>query len=309
LVRVRESARTGVATIMPVATTSSIPADWLAEGDALGYGAVVSDDGWIAVEASVLKNARDIEKEIAVWINGTSYSVTNVARDVLTSVVMLQTTARNVSAIGFATTNDIRAGEMLFAVQGQDDVVPLSVSATDDALFSLPERAEVFATTWTLHMSPAAVSTPLLNGGGELVGFVAANDTHGLPLHHAIEAIRDVLRSGETTYPALGAYVVDLADAYNISPELKQNLRAGALVIGADATTRATVRGGPAAQAGIAANDILLAVDGESITESVTLAEILTAYDPGDTARFTLLRAGQTITLSVTLGDYVNLVY
>ena len=309
LSRVRDSARTSVATLLPISDDETSPANWLSTDDALGYGVVVSDDGWVLVDASALQDVRDPVEDIEVWIGGKAYAITSVFRDVLTSAVMLNTDATGVSAVGFATANNVRAGEMMFAVDGNDGVLPTAVVVPDATFSALPEKAEVFATEWILDGAAVALSMPLMNGAGELTGLVQAGEVSALPLHHAMNALRDVLRSGTTAYPALGAYVLDLSHAYNISSDLKQNLRAGALVIAPNATTRVTVRGGAAAQAGIAANDIILAVDGESVTEAVTLAEILIAYDPGDIARFTILRAGQTITLSVTLSDYVNLVY
>ncbi len=306
LSRVRESARGTVATITPVSVESTSPAEWLTDEDILGYGAVVSNDGWVVVDASVLPSDADA---VQVWIEGKMYSVLTVVRDISTTAVLLHTNATGVSALGFASGNDVRSGEMVFAVDGRGGVRATSVLQSDDAIAVLPERAEVFGTQWLLQDAAIDLSMPLMNGAGEFVGLSRAKSAFGLPLHHVLDAVREVLRTGSATYPGVGMYVVDLARSFDVPVELRQGLRAGALVLAPSASARATVRGGAADGAGILERDIILAIDGESITESTTFAEVLAAYDPGDVARFTVFRAGETITVSVTLGEYQELVY
>ena len=309
LSRVRESARTGVAAVMPVSTDSFAAKSWLDDASVLGFGAIVSDDGWVAVDASVLDGVKNSLKDIEVWMNGKRYAVQTVVRDSQTSVAMLHTSATGVSPLGFASTNGRHSGEMMFAVDALGGVLPTAVAQSDEEILSGAQHAETFTTDWELSDASMVLSSPLLNAAGELAGFVRAGDAHALPLHQALHAIRSVVKTGSDAASAFGAYSIDLAHAYNIDADLRQNLRAGALIFSPDASIHATVRGGPAAEAGFASKDIILAVDGESITETTSLAEILALYDPGDVARCTVLRAGQTMTISVTLGDASVLVY
>ncbi len=309
LSRVRESARTGVAVIMPVSLDSAVSQEWLNAASVLGYGAIVSDNGWIAVDASAIEGIKNPGKEIEVWVNGKRYAVSAMVKDTRTSVVMLHTNALGISPLGFAATDGVRSGEMMFALDALDGVLPTAVKQADAETLSGAQYAETFTTEWALSSSSFAVSAPLLNAGGELAGFVRKGSANVLPLHHALSAIRSIVKTGTDVLPMFGAYSFDLARSYNIDPELKQNLRTGALIFAPNAVTHATVRGGPAAAAGFASKDIILAIDGESITDSTSLAEILSLYSPGDVARCTVFRGGQTLTISVTLGDAATLVY
>lgn len=309
LSRVRENARTGVAVIMPASTESFASKSWLNDSSALGYGAIVSDDGWIALDASVLTDVENPLKDIDVWVNRKRYTVQTIVRDSQTGVVMIHTSATGVAPLGFASTHGAHSGEMMFAVDALGGVFPTVVAQSDEEILFGAQRAEVFTTDWSLSDAPTSLSSPLLNSAGELAGFVQAGEVHVVPLHQAFYAIRSIVRTGSDTVPALGAYTIDLAHTYNVDAELRQNLRAGALIFSPDASIHATVRGGPAAEAGFASKDIILAVDGESITETMSLAEILTLYEPGDVARCTVLRAGQTMTIPVTLGDASTLIY
>jgi 2-alkenal reductase len=61
--------------------------------------------------------------------------------------------------------------------------------------------------------------------------------------------------------------------------------------------------GSPAEDAGLAVDDIILAIDGRQISAQEGLPLILFDYQPGDTATFTVLRNGREIDLDLTFGD------
>ncbi len=59
----------------------------------------------------------------------------------------------------------------------------------------------------------------------------------------------------------------------------------------------------PAAEAGLLEGDVITSVNGEAITQEITLRDRLTAYEPGDTVTLDVLRDGETVQLTVTLGE------
>ena len=54
---------------------------------------------------------------------------------------------------------------------------------------------------------------------------------------------------------------------------------------------------------------MILSVDGDLITAIRPLAELLATYDVGDTARLSVYRGGEMITLSVILEDQNKVLY
>ncbi len=60
---------------------------------------------------------------------------------------------------------------------------------------------------------------------------------------------------------------------------------------------------GPAAAAGLRTDDVVLSIDGQSVTGSEDLGRIVQADEPGSTLRFELLRDGAVVDTSVTLGS------
>ena len=307
LTRVQERSRASVATLLPKTVDGTSPTGWVAASEALGYGAIVSDDGWVAFDASAFDGVRNPETETDVWIAQTRYAITSIIRDEATSLVLVRVDAKNVVSMDFAVTDTVQSGMMMFAVDGSSVTVDPVVEA--DAVTEtgvLP--AETFTTDWQLTQA-VSLSMPMMNAAGNLAGFARANVASALPLHHVLREVRDTVKSGSSQAAVLGAYTVDLAQTFGIDDAERQKTQAGALVVAPNAVTRAVVAKGPAANAGLALGDIILAVDGETITDKTTLAEVLSTYSPGSTARLTIYRGGETMTIAVTLGDASSVLY
>ncbi len=60
----------------------------------------------------------------------------------------------------------------------------------------------------------------------------------------------------------------------------------------------------PAAEAGLARGDILLAIDGDRVNTAAELRKVILMQDPGDTLELTVKRGEEELTLSVTLADH-----
>lgn len=63
------------------------------------------------------------------------------------------------------------------------------------------------------------------------------------------------------------------------------------------------IEGSPAAEAGFQVGDVITAVNGEALNAEITLRDRLSAYEPGDTLSFTVLRGGETLEIEVRLPD------
>lgn len=58
----------------------------------------------------------------------------------------------------------------------------------------------------------------------------------------------------------------------------------------------------PAERAGLRVGDLITAVDGESLTDELTLGDVIQRYDPGDEVDLLVQRDGRERTITVTLG-------
>lgn len=73
------------------------------------------------------------------------------------------------------------------------------------------------------------------------------------------------------------------------------------LAVNTGAIIRNVMPNSPAAKAGLKEGDIIQAVDGQTLTASPSLRDLIHQHQPGDTLSLTVWRAGQTATYPVTL--------
>ncbi|MBC7238176.1 MAG: PDZ domain-containing protein [Chloroflexi bacterium] len=64
------------------------------------------------------------------------------------------------------------------------------------------------------------------------------------------------------------------------------------------------VEDSPAERAGIRVGDIILAVDGQNLSEELSLTEAIAEHDPGDRIELTIFRQGRERTVEVRLGRH-----
>lgn len=92
----------------------------------------------------------------------------------------------------------------------------------------------------------------------------------------------------------LGVQFVTLDE--QVAQERDVTLTDGALVT-------EVIEGSPAAEAGLQADDVITAVNGEPVDAERTLRDRLVAYEPGDTISLAVSRGDETLTIDVTLGQ------
>jgi S1-C subfamily serine protease len=303
---VRDAQARTLALIAPETIDSMAASGWIGAGDEVGLGVVVSANGWILTTAEELAEFSNPARDAEVWIRGTRYPIQEVVADTLSEYVLLRLQdANNLSTSAFGASEDSRSGDMVFVLSDASGFVATTLQNSEWPVLEEPQTAEGFVTAWQL--ANTAATGPVLSTNGDLLAF-AGTDGQALPLHYGSAFVQEVLRSGVTAHAAVGAYVVDLSHVYNLHPDLRQGFSTGALVL-APSGGVAVPTGTPAAAAGLEVRDIITAVDGEALTAHTSLSEILTTYDPGQTARLSVVRDGGPLEVPVVLGDAEALVY
>ena len=139
---------------------------------------------------------------------------------------------------------------------------------------------------------------PLLNMQGQVVGINSAGDDNAQNIGFAIaidaakDAIDHAIASPLAPTGYLGIQTADLTPA--MAQQLGTTTQSGAYVID-------TTKDGPADKAGMKSGDVIVSVDGTTVSNATDLGSILDGLQPGTTVPVVVDRHGQQVTLNVTL--------
>lgn len=307
----------------PVAQSDSAPADtpdWArkylqrvpqaADGDATqnddvavstGSGFVLWPDGYVLTDQHVVEASDHIMVSLS---DGRELTAKVVGVDRRTDIALLKVNADHLPAVRIADDRRLAVGQWVLAIGSPfgftDSATAGIISALDRNLSA--EQYVPFIQT-DVAINPGNSGGPLFNMQGEVVGVNSQiySQTGGfmgvafaVPAAVALRVARQLRDTGKVARGWMGVTVQTLTLPLAESFGLK--VPRGALVTG-------VTRGGPAAQAGIRAGDVLLSFDGNALKTSRSLPPLVGEADPGRTVRLEVLRGGHTVEVSVQLGS------
>jgi S1-C subfamily serine protease len=249
-------------------------------GAAAGTGMVLSADGDVLTNNHVVAGATSIR--VTVVSTGAAYPATVVGTDPTDDVALLHLTGASGLAtarlgaspatVGEAVTAVGNAGGTgtLTAVRGSVVALDQSITATD-ASGGNPEQLHGLIET-NAAVEPGDSGGPLYGDDGAIVGMDTAASSGG----------------------AVQAYAVPITTAEQIASRIEQGVTSSTIQHGypaflgvsvGDGTGGVTVlgvlSGGPAAQAGVTAGDVITAVGGRSVGSAADLSAALASHSPG----------------------------
>lgn len=263
-------------------------------------GFVIGADGLILTSAHVVSGVDEVQ---ALLADGRRLPARIVGLDADTDVALLRIDATGLAVAAIGDSATLAPGDPVFAIGspfGFHGSVTAGIVSARDRL--VPGAGRIALIQTDVATNPGSSGGPLLNLRGEVVGInsVIYSGSGGymgvsfaVPINLAMKIAAQLGRDGKVVRPHLGVETQDitpaLAQAFKLLPRAT-----GALVLRVEA-------GSAAAAAGLAAGDILLAVDG---TELAGVADLLARIDerlPGTRSQLRLWRRGAALTLPVTL--------
>jgi S1-C subfamily serine protease len=303
---VRAVAAKSIVTIMRTSLDSRFASSWQNSNTALGYGVVVSADGWVLLRGEVVASQKNVLRNVDLWIEGVRYTPTQLIADDLTDAMLIKIEANNLTPVAFAASEELSAGAAVIGAIGEHAILATTIDNTRLSNGLSVAEAEHFAYDWQIA-STVLPSLPIFNYRGELVAL--GGEVTAIPLHYLASFVKNVMRSGTTNHAGLGAFVVDIEGVLNLDEQLRQGQSHGALLAVPPNGAAAVLASGPAGLAGLVTGDIITEIDGIQVDHEHTLAELLRLYAPGETAGFTVMHAGTSKTVMITFVDEQDLLY
>ena len=270
-----------------------------------GSGVILTEDGYIATCAHVVDGA----KSITVTLNDdVSYPAEIVGTDARNDVAIIHIDADGLVPATLGDSDMLTVGEDVIAIG--NPLGELRGTATGGIVSAVRRSVNVEGSQMELIQTDAAISPGnsgggLFNSSGKLIGIVNAkvssSSAEGLgfaiPVNSVVNEINDLLHYGYVTGRAyLGVWT--------------QNVSLGGYGYYSYGGTRCVqiteVQAGSAAdEAGLRAGDLILAVDGRTISTNDDLSDAIASYNAGEEAVLTVRRDGSRIECTVVFGEYV----
>ena len=273
------------------------------EVHSLGSGFVVSSDGHIVTNAHVIKDA----SEIVVQFNDRRQLKAEVlGKDMATDLALLKVDAEDLPTVTWSNGSDLRVGEWVLAMGApfgfENSATAGIVSAKGR---SIPGKAGGYVPflQTDVAINPGSSGGPLFNTDGEVVGVNAQiysrsggymGLSFAIPAEVAQDVVAQIKEDGDVRHGYLGVSVQDVNR--ELADSLGLDTPRGGLI-------NRIMPGSAAAEAGLKTGDVILAVDGESVSTAGDIPPKLGAHEPGEEVTLTLLRDGEEIEQTVTLGS------
>ncbi|MEO0484612.1 MAG: Do family serine endopeptidase [Pseudomonadota bacterium] len=275
------------------------PGDRPRRSSALGSGFVISEDGYIVTNNHVIENADEITIE---FFSGDELVAELIGTDPNTDIALLKVDADvPLPFVPFGDSDTARVGDWVIAMGN-----PLGQGFSVSAGIVSARNRELSGTYDDYIQTDAAINRgnsggPLFNLDGEVIGVNTAilspnGGSIGIGFSMASNVVVNVVDQlqefGETRRGWLGVRIQD------VTPDLAEAIglenAAGAAVT--------DVPEGPAREAGMEVNDIIIRFDGVEIEDTGELVRIVGNSPVGKEVPVIVLRNGRTETLTVVLG-------
>jgi serine protease Do len=269
----------------------------------LGSGVIVDPRGYILTNNHVIAGANSIK----VFLPDKQELIAHlVGADPKTDIAVLKVDTSNLPALPLGNSSSVEVGDVVFAIGdpfGLGQTVTMGiVSATGRGNLGIEDYEDFIQTDAAIN--PGNSGGALIDAHGELIGIntaILSNGVEGnqgvgfaVPINMARQVMDQIIAHGKVVRGWLGVVIQpvspEMAQAFGL-PEAK-----GALVGDVMADS-------PAAHAGLAKGDVIVALNGQPVIESRSLQLKIAQLAPGTKIQLEILRDGKTRTIDATLGS------
>lgn len=276
-------------------------------GESLGSGVIIDASGYILTNNHVVSGARQIQVTLA---DGRIFPAQIVGTDPTTdlAVILLENPPSDLAVADLGDSSSLKVGQEVVAVGNplglSSTVTTGIVSALDRPVTTVDQTARELVVTNAIQVdaaiNPGNSGGPIFNADGDVVGITSSiastsQDSGSIGLGFAIPSnlasrvASEIIETGSATHAFLG---VSMGDT---STTVDGVTRAGALV-------DQVVADSGAAEAGLRAGDVIVSIDGRTVIGAESLTGYVRQYTPGAQAVLGVVRNGELLELTATLG-------
>lgn len=269
-----------------------------------GSGFIISADGLILTNHHVVDGADEIKVRLT---DNREFTGKVLGSDAKTDIAVVKIEAKDLPYLTMGNSDELKVGEWVAAIGspfGLDNTVTSGIVSAKSR--KLPSDQYVPFIQTDVAVNPGNSGGPLFNMKGEVVGinsqiFSTSGGFMGLsfaiPSNLAMQIKDQLVKNGKVTRGRIGVVIQsvtqDLAESFGMKAPK------GAIVSQVE-------KDGPAAKAGLQEGDIITAVNGKAIDDSVDMPVIIGSMAPGSTAKLSIIRNNKDMTLDVKVEEAPN---
>ena len=301
-----------VVTIVADGVTSTDPqTGQTRQGTATGSGVIFDANGLILTNHHVVEgNPSTLTVNLK---DGRSFDATVYGIDTLTDLAIVKVDATGLPTAPIGDSSTVQVGQEAIAIgsplgEFTDSVTSGIISALGR---SIPvDTGEVLTNLIQTDtaINPGNSGGPLFDPSGKVIGIntAGAGDAQGIGFAIPIDIARPLMTQASAGQPLARPYLGIRFETIDPAIQKANSLPVanGAWIPTASAAGSGDVivAGGPAAQGGLQAGDIITAVNGTTLDVSHPLDMVTSQLAPGASIKLDVLRGGQTADLTVVLG-------
>ena len=290
-----------------------------ADGVSYGTGFFITQDGYIATNWHVV----DSSTKITVTLySGETKNATLKGYSRADDLAVLKISGQGYSAVTIGDSDDTPVGSVAIAVG--NPLGPTYAWSVTEGIVSAKNRVLTVSDGVMTHemvmmqvdtpVNPGNSGGPICNAYGEVIGILTRRSTEAesvgfaLPINGAIKIINAIIEKGTASgivselsksRPTLGisGITVKVGETYYLPDNTKRHAYADGVAV-------LEVESGSAASGILKKGDIIIAIDGQSISNIEDLTRILYQCKTGQKVTVTFVRDGSTRSKELTFKSY-----
>ena len=268
----------------------------------LGSGVIVTADGYVLTNSHVVEGADQIQVTLD---DRREFKAKLIGADPKSDLAVLKLPGSGFTLMTLGDSSKVEVAEVVLAIGnpfGLDRTVTMGiVSAVGRANLGITDYEDFIQTDAAIN--PGNSGGALVNVNGVLIGINTAifSESGGyqgigfaVPVNMARQVMEQLIARGRLSRGYLGVTVQELTPA--MARGLGLSIPRGVLV--ADVSPD-----GPAARAGLKRGDVIVAIDGQPVTDVGHFRNHIAGKPPGTKEKLTILRDGREQSLEVAVAE------
>jgi S1-C subfamily serine protease len=266
----------------------------------VGSGVIISPDGLILTNSHVMQGRREAGLTVS---DGRTVDARVLGDDPDTDLAVLRATSDGLPYAALGDSKQLRRGQIAVAIGNplgfESTVTAGVVSALGRSLRGSTGRLIDDVIQTDAALNPGNSGGPLVSTRGDVIGINTAVILGAQGICFAVASntasfvVSELIRHGRVRRASIGVAGQTVPLPRRVAHAAGLTSRSGVVVVSVEADT-------PAARAGVAAGDVILALDQEPITGVDDLVRVLNGSRIGQSTRLKLLRHGNMREVTVT---------